>query len=159
MYYPSYLRLIVSGYLIHFSIPPSILPYNNIPPPLPLITPSSYLSSHLLLHASLLSLVYTEQADPNIALIVTVLSSTALPDTSPWYYKSQCIVRPCFGGGQYTPRSHPSPLLPAPPQQHRWELPGNYPVFTVIMLIYHYIEKIWRILVTPNLFYNIYNHG
>ena len=35
---------------------------------------------------------------------------------------------------------------------HRWELPGNYPVFTVVMVIYHYVEIIWRILVTPNFF-------
>ena len=41
---------------------------------------------------------------------------------------------------------------------HRWELPGNYPVFTVVMLIYHYVERIWRIIVTPNLLYNIYIH-
>ena len=34
-------------------------------------------------------------------------------------------------------------------QRHRWELPGNYPVFTVVMVIYHYVERIWRILVTP----------
>ena len=33
--------------------------------------------------------------------------------------------------------------------KHRWELPGNYPVFTVVMAIYHYVERIWRILVTP----------
>ena len=32
---------------------------------------------------------------------------------------------------------------------HRWGLPGNYPVFTVVMVIYHYVERIWRILVTP----------
>ena len=32
---------------------------------------------------------------------------------------------------------------------HRRELPGNYPVFTVVMVIYHYVERIWRILVTP----------
>ena len=32
---------------------------------------------------------------------------------------------------------------------HRWELPGNYPVFTVVMVIYHNVERIWRILVTP----------
>ena len=40
---------------------------------------------------------------------------------------------------------------------HRWELPGNYPVFTVVMAIYHYVERIWRILVTPNFLYSIYN--
>ena len=40
---------------------------------------------------------------------------------------------------------------------HRWELPGNYPVFTVVMVIYHYVERIWRILVTPIFTYNIYD--
>ena len=42
--------------------------------------------------------------------------------------------------------------------KHRWELPGNYPVFTVAMVIYHYVERIWRILITPILIYNIYDH-
>ena len=41
---------------------------------------------------------------------------------------------------------------------HRWGLPGNYPVFTVVMVIYHYVERIWRIIVTPILIYNIYDH-
>ena len=44
----------------------------------------------------------------------------------------------------------------ATPAMHRWELPGNYPVFIVVMAIYHYVERIWRIIVTPNLLYNIY---
>ena len=35
-------------------------------------------------------------------------------------------------------------------ERHRWELPGNYPVFTVVMVIYHYVERIWRILVIPD---------
>ena len=39
---------------------------------------------------------------------------------------------------------------------HRWELPDNYPVFTVVMAIYHYVERIWRILVTPVFLYKIY---
>ena len=26
------------------------------------------------------------------------------------------------------------------------------------MVIYHYIERIWRILVTPNFLYNLYDH-
>ena len=34
-------------------------------------------------------------------------------------------------------------------QWHRWALPGNYPVFTVVMVIYHYVEIFWRIIVTP----------
>ena len=42
--------------------------------------------------------------------------------------------------------------------KHRWELPGNYPFFTVAMVIYHYVERIWRILVTHHFLYNIYNH-
>ena len=50
-----------------------------------------------------------------------------------------------------------SPETP-PSNRHRWELPGNYPVFTVVMVIYHYLERIWIILVTPNFLYNIYNH-
>ena len=24
---------------------------------------------------------------------------------------------------------------------HRWELPDNYPVFTVVMVIYHYVKE------------------
>ena len=43
-------------------------------------------------------------------------------------------------------------------EYHRWELPGNYPVFTVVMVIYHYVERFWRILVTPVFKYNIYDH-
>ena len=37
------------------------------------------------------------------------------------------------------------------PTLHRLELPGNYPVFAVVMVIYHYVERIWKIIVTPNL--------
>ena len=40
---------------------------------------------------------------------------------------------------------------------NRWELPGNCPVFTVVMVNCHYVEIIWRILVTPNFLYNIYD--
>ena len=43
--------------------------------------------------------------------------------------------------------------------KHRWELPGNYPIFTVVMVIYHYVERIWRIIVTTILIYNIYDHS
>ena len=42
--------------------------------------------------------------------------------------------------------------------KHIWELPGNYPVFYVVMEIYHYVEITWRILVTPVCLYNIYDH-
>ena len=41
---------------------------------------------------------------------------------------------------------------------HRWDLPGNYPVFTTLMVIYYYIEIIWRILVTPVFLYNLDDH-
>ena len=40
---------------------------------------------------------------------------------------------------------------------HRWELLGCYHVFTMVMVIYHYVEKIWIILITPN-FFNLYYH-
>ena len=45
----------------------------------------------------------------------------------------------------------PSPKHFDPPSSphHRWELPGNYTVFAVVMIIYHYVERIRRILVTP----------
>ena len=32
---------------------------------------------------------------------------------------------------------------------HRWKLPGNHPVFTMVLVICHYIERIWRNLITP----------
>ena len=63
-----------------------------------------------------------------------------------------------------TPPAGPSPIIPfvttyyritiqsfccQGTRQHRWELPGNYPVLTMVMVIYHYVERIWRILVTP----------
>ena len=35
-------------------------------------------------------------------------------------------------------------------EKHRWEIMGNYPVFTGVMVIYHCFERIWIILVTPN---------
>ena len=42
--------------------------------------------------------------------------------------------------------------------RHRWELPCNYPVFSVEMIIYHYVKIIWRIIVTPIVSYNIYEN-
>ena len=33
---------------------------------------------------------------------------------------------------------------------HTWEFPGNYPVFAVVMVIYHYVERIRRIIVASN---------
>ena len=57
--------------------------------------------------------------------------------------------------------------------KHRWKLPGNYPVFTVVMLIYHYVEitgefslppifripyKIMNNIIKANQLIYIYNH-
>ena len=39
--------------------------------------------------------------------------------------------------------------------RHRWELPVNYPIFTVVMVISHYIDRILGIIVTPDFLYNI----
>ena len=44
------------------------------------------------------------------------------------------------------------------PRDNRWGILGNYPVFTTLMVIYHYVEKIWRISVAPDFPYNIYDH-
>ena len=40
---------------------------------------------------------------------------------------------------------------------HGGHLMVTYPIFAVVMVIYHYIERIWRILITPNFFYDIYD--
>ena len=55
-------------------------------------------------------------------------------------------------------QSSSSTFYHVPMYHHIWELPGNYPVFNVVMVIYHYVERIWRILVTPNFPYHIYDH-
>ena len=44
----------------------------------------------------------------------------------------------------------PESLLSSTPWVHIWELPGNCPVLTVGMVIYHLVERTWIILVTPN---------
>ena len=41
---------------------------------------------------------------------------------------------------------------------HRQELTGNYPYFDVEIAIYHYVEIIWIIIITPNFLYDIYDH-
>ena len=41
-------------------------------------------------------------------------------------------------------------------QLHRLELPVEYPFLTEVMVICHYVERIWRIIVTYNFLYNIY---
>ena len=42
--------------------------------------------------------------------------------------------------------------------RHLWELPCNYPVFYVVMVIYDYAEIVRIILVTPNFLYNVYDN-
>ena len=34
--------------------------------------------------------------------------------------------------------------------RYRWELPGNYPVFTMEIVISNYVDRIWRVVVAPN---------
>ena len=41
-------------------------------------------------------------------------------------------------------------LIIPPYATHRWELMGNYPILIVVEIIYRYVERIWRVLVTPN---------
>ena len=42
-----------------------------------------------------------------------------------------------------------NPMVVIQSKYQIWELSGNYPIFTVEMIIYHYVEKIWIVLVTP----------
>ena len=49
-------------------------------------------------------------------------------------------------------------VMPRYNYDHRWELPGNYPNFTMLMVIYHYVERIWRIIITPNFLRSILDH-
>ena len=37
---------------------------------------------------------------------------------------------------------------------HRWRLTGDYPIFTVVMAIYHYLERIGKLLV-PLIFWGM----
>ena len=41
---------------------------------------------------------------------------------------------------------------------HRWELPGNYTVFDMVMAIYHYVEIIGEFYLPLIFPYNIYDH-
>ena len=59
-------------------------------------------------------------------------------DTSPYPFLSEGETNPSLG--------------------HIWEVPGNYPVFTMVIEIYHFVERIWRIIVTPDFSYNISDH-
>ena len=41
---------------------------------------------------------------------------------------------------------------------HILELTSDYPVFTMVMVIYYYVWIFWRVLVTPKCLYNIYDN-
>ena len=87
-------------------------------------------------------------------------------DASTFYSPACPGHRGHFGGGKQPPPTVPPVQISGPlayterkaPCHHRWELPGNYPVFTVLLEIYHYVERNCRILVTPNFVYNIYDN-
>ena len=40
---------------------------------------------------------------------------------------------------------------------HRWGLSGDYPIFTLLMVICHYIDRIGDFLLLPLFWYNIYD--
>ena len=40
-------------------------------------------------------------------------------------------------------------ILLADGREHRWELPGTYPVFTVAMVIYRYVDRIREFPLPP----------
>ena len=42
------------------------------------------------------------------------------------------------------------PIISIWTYQNIWELPRDYPVFAMVMVIYHYVDRIYRILVTTN---------
>ena len=54
---------------------------------------------------------------------------------------------------------YPSQILPPGcPPSYVWRLLGNYPVFTTLMVIYHYVEIIGEFLLPSIFSCNIYNH-
>ena len=64
-------------------------------------------------------------------------------------------VRRTFGTHRSWPICISWPAGACSTSGHIWELPGNYPVFTVVMVIYLII---WIITVTPNFWYSIYDN-
>ena len=70
------------------------------------------------------------------------------PDT--FQVQSHSSLIPCYEGSLafhiiYVPLSNLWDM-----KSHRWELPSNYPIFTVVMAIYHFFERIWIIIINPN---------
>ena len=81
--------------------------------------------------------------------------------TSLWNCVEKLFLKYCFDLSTLGADIIPLPLSHGQwhsSSHHRWELLGNYPVFTVVMVIYHYVERTWRILVTPDFLYNTYDH-
>ena len=91
-----------------------------------------------MLHAPPLYPGYTGQAAPNISWIGAYPGSSLRPDTTTWKDKSQCIVRPCSGDGQYITQYLPVPPLPAPlqcvgtPMSHSVDVWGLLPPSTML---------------------------
>ena len=53
---------------------------------------------------------------------------------------------------QYLQRTVPGVGTLMGPIEHRCELPGNYPVFTVVMVIYTFVRRISIITLPPDFF-------
>ena len=70
--------------------------------------------------------------------------------TNPMRTGAQFVVRKCKWFSANTKHLHyQSSICILKYLNHIRELPGNYPVFTMIMVIFHYVDRICRILVTP----------
>ena len=41
---------------------------------------------------------------------------------------------------------------------HKWKSLVNHPIFALVMVIYHYVERIGEFWLPPIFLYNIYNH-
>ena len=53
-------------------------------------------------------------------------------------------------------KHQPTDSIRAPSHaDHRWELLGNYPIFTLAMLIYHYVYRTGEFLLPPIVLFNI----
>ena len=101
----------------------------------------------------------------SLLLIAIIASSSIVSDTfsityhselspSLWLGNSLPLQPNVWAGSLWRLEYHPI-ISPMSSCMHRWELPVNYRVFAVVLVIYHYVERIWRILVTPNVLYNI----
>ena len=97
-----------------------------------------------------------------VSILETLLPSNVF--TVYWHPRGRRIRWTCVASFTRMVRSYPPyPQICYWPRTistctHRWQLTGNYPVFSVVMVIYHHVERIWIIIITPNFLYDIYNH-